>query len=114
MTHAVKVSGPGTKSSTPFEIECPESPGGTGTIEINVFIPSYAQEPKLETILPNPICPGTEQSQPIEHVTTGNDEGRTDLWDEPKNTFSIVISLKNLTPPGNQKVTVPAATVSWK
>ncbi len=114
VTHAVKVSGPGKKSSAPFDIECPLSPGGTGTITIEIFIPSFAQEPKLETSFPNPICPGATQSAPILHVLAGNKEGRTDVWDESKSTFSIEVNLSNVSPPGNQKVTVPAMTVSWK
>lgn len=114
VTHAIKVSGPGKKSSGPFEIECPLSPGGTGTITIEIFIPSFAQEPKLETSFPSPICPGATQSAPILHVVAGNKEGRTDVWDEPKSTFSIEVNLSNVSPPGNQKVAVPAMTVSWK
>lgn len=114
LTHAVKVSGPGKKSSASFEIECPLSPGGTGTITIEIFIPSFAQEPKLETSFPSPICQGATQSPPILHVLAGNEEGRTDVWDEPKSTFSIEVNLSNVLPPGNQKVTVPAMTVSWK
>jgi hypothetical protein len=57
----------------------------------------------------------TEESAPILHVIAGNKEGRPDVWDdEPKSTFSIEVNLSNVLPPGNQKMTVPAMTFSWK
>jgi hypothetical protein len=110
-TVAVKVSGAGKKSSEAFSILCPEHPG-VGLATIQIFIPSYAEAPELEK-LPAPICPGASQ-----HVVTrrikGNTEGRMDEWGEERDTYEIEVLFENEKAPGNEKVTFPALTVTWK
>jgi ABC-type oligopeptide transport system substrate-binding subunit len=98
----VKVSGPGSKTDVWEDAPCPN--GGSVTLTIDVYIPSYAQNP--DHTITDPICPGTTQSVSAQRIT-GNAPGHRDEWGELKDTYRVTVVISGTaTGPGSASTTV--------
>lgn len=100
----VMVSGPGSKTDVWEDAPCPN--GGSVTLTIDVYIPSYAQNP--DHTITDPICPGTTQSVSAQRIT-GSPPGQVDEWGRPKDTYSVTVDLNG----GSGGTASATTTVTW-
>ena len=105
----VKVSGPGQKTSLVKSVpEC--TVGGPGTLTLDVYIPSWAQTPTLES-LTDPICPGIAQTVTMTELDGDAPSSEpNDAHDARPRIFRITVELG---PGVSAEAGSWQATVSW-